>query len=163
MWIPCLELWRDGGSCPLMNLDAPYFVRDCVRLVVGGWMEKAEPLHLQTRKKVSENVKMTRNVGEGEVGVAVCSAEEKGSDEAHDGRVPGATRPDIHNRHVVSMNDNVLTPEMVRPSEEGAKKCKEFPEVDVEGPIAREPWDAVKAGDGQREPAVAEDSTQAKR
>ena len=129
-------------------------------MVVGGWMEKAEPLHLQTRKKISENVKMTRNVGE--VGVAVCSAEEKGSDEAHDGRVPGATRPDIHNRHVVSMNDNVLIPEMVRPSEEGAKKCKEFPEVDVEGLRVGEPGNAVEGGEGEGEPAVAKDCANAK-
>ena len=89
-WTPCWERWRDGGSYPPKLLDVPHFVRDGIRLVVGGWMKEAEPLHLQTRKKISEDVKMTRDVGEGEIGVAVCSAEEKSSDEAHDGGVPGA-------------------------------------------------------------------------
>ena len=124
-------------------------------------MGETELLHLQTRKKISEIVKMTRNVGEGEVGVAVCSAKEKSSDEAHDGWVPGATRPDIHNRHVVRMNDHVLIPEMVGPGEESAEKSQKFPEVDVERVRVWEPGNSVEGGEWEGEPTVTKDCTDA--
>ena len=56
-------------------------------------MKTSEPEHLETRKRISYVITVTRNMREGKVQIAVGAEKEKGAKEPEHMGVPGRTAP----------------------------------------------------------------------
>ena len=113
-------------------------------------MNLVESANLQTRKKISKNIRMNGNVQQQQVGIGAGRMEGQGADKAHEAGVPRPTGPDLDEGQVVCVDDDFKVAEVGGPLEKGCDDGKEFPEINVEGlGGGREPWCGVEVSEGE--------------